>query len=875
MATLLSMGVALAVLVFCRRRSSRLFRGSKRSAERIRIEQALPLGESELLALLQRQHAILEHIPAGVFLKDTAGRYVAVNTAYLNMLPPQVGDPVGKTVRDVFPPDVAEALEAEERQVRQEKKVLRKEQTIAQRDGRVVQMVTSLAPAFGEKGEVVGVVGVGFDVTEQKRIEAELLQTRQQAEKVGAELARQAEELETVRLSARRMVEDLQITRRTAEAAYKAKGEFLARMSHEIRTPLNGILGMADLVLATELTAEQQEYLEMLHQSAEALASVIDNILDFSKIEAGKLEVKFVPFSLHDCLVRSLDPLAVRAASKGLELVVSMRHDVPDALVGDPYRLGQVLLNLIGNAIKFTETGEVVLTVEVSSRDDQEVYLHFVVADTGIGIPHEKQVKIFEAFSQGSGSMTRKYGGTGLGLPISDQLVRMMGGRIWVESKVGKGSKFHFTALCGLTAAPTVAADAAALSGVDVLVVDDNASGRASLCETLTAWGARPVPAESGSSAMEILGRAKRDGNGKSFRLVLLDADMPGMTGMAVLEGMAGRCHPVPAVVMMLPAHRRERIARCRELGAKACVVKPVLPQELLDALRSALGAGCYPERQAETPPGKAAPAGAPAPLRILVAEDDEVNRLMATRMLQKQGHGVRAVFNGREALAAMEQEPFDLILMDLEMPEMGGFEVTAAIREREIRTGGHVPILAMTAHVMEGDRQRCLDGGMDGYLAKPVNPQQLFEAIEGTRRKTMPTAHPHRPESPDKSAAGETMDLTAALERMDGDLALLREVAVLFLETCPGLLDQIRGALAGGNTRAAAQLAHALRGSVSNFSAPGVYEAAVHLHAVADQGNLDGAKVALLGLEDKLTRLQKALSMLVAGQVPCKAEVT
>ncbi len=869
----LAIGGFLAVLGFWqRRRRPHPPQKAKRPSVRIRIEQTPSSGESERLVPFQCQHALLEYIPACVFLKDIAGRYVAVNKAYLSMLPPQVGDPIGKTAGELFPPNVAEAFEAEERQVRQEGKVLREEQTIVYRDGRVVKMVMSLAPAFDERGGIIGVIGVGVDVTEQKRVEAELRQAHDKAEKVGAELTRRAEELEAARLSARKMVEDLQIARRTAEAAHKAKGDFLARMSHEIRTPLNGIMGTTDLVMATELTAEQREYLEMLRQSADALTSAINNILDFSKIEAGKLDADPIPFSLHDCLARSLDPLAMRAAAKGLELVASVRGDVPDALVGDPYRIRQVLLNLLNNAVKFTESGQVVLTVQVSSRDKEEVYLHFIVADTGIGIPRDKQVKIFEAFSQGDGSMTRRYGGFGLGLPISDQIAQMMGGRIWLESKVGMGSKFHFTTLCGLQTAPaSTADDTAALKGMDILVVDDNDASRTGLCETLTAWGAKATSAESGQAAMETLDRAEREG--KCFRLVLLDATLPGMSGMAALEAMAHRCRPVPAVVLMLPADRRGQISRCQKLGAQACVVKPLLPQELLDGLLSALGGGAYPKRHVE-PPATTEPATPQAPLRILVAEDDEVNQRLATRMLQKHGHNVRAVSTGREVLAALEQEPFDLILMDLEMPEMGGFQVTAAIREREMHTGGHVPILAMTAYAMQGDRQKCLDGGMDGYLAKPVKPQQLFEAVEETRRKTLSADSPRPRETPDKSSAGEVMDLSLALERFDGDEALLREVAGLFLETYPGLLEQIRVALAAGDTQAAAQLAHTLKGSVSNFSAPEAFEAAANLNAVAAQGNLDGAKVALLRLEDKLARLQKALSVLAAGQTPCKAEV-
>jgi signal transduction histidine kinase/DNA-binding response OmpR family regulator len=522
--------------------------------------------------------------------------------------------------------------------------------------------------------------------------------------------------------------------RDTAEAAARAKSEFLANMSHEVRTPMNGILGMTALALDTDLTAEQREYLSTVNSSADALLTIINDILDFSKIEAGKLDIEAIPFALRECIGTMLKALALRADQKDLELCCSIQPEVPDAVVGDPGRLRQVLINLIGNAIKFTERGEVMVLIALETQSSDAVCLHITVQDTGIGISAEQQRLIFEPFTQADGSTTRHYGGTGLGLAISAQLVHLMGGRIWVESEVGHGSVFHFTTHFGVqpcVATAPASVELVRVQDLPVLVVDDHATNRRILTQVLTSWHMRPRAVESGPAALIALEQAQE--TGEPFQLILLDAMMPEMDGFTLAEQIRARPERVGGIVMMLSAAMQGRDAlRCREMGITAHLTKPITPWDLWSAIQALLGTttAAVEDTTLVTPH---TPAASQHCLHILLAEDNVVNQHLAVRLLEKVGHTVVVASNGQAALAALAQETFDLVLMDVQMPIMGGFETTAAIRTQEQATGTHIPIIAMTANAMKGDREKCLAVGMDNYIAKPLKAEDLYRAIART----------------------------------------------------------------------------------------------------------------------------------------------
>jgi len=762
-----------------------------------RIELTVQDRTKSLHEAQQRFTSAFDNAAIGMALVSSDGRWLQVNRSLCEIVGYLPADLLSSTFQAITHPEdlekdlsfVAQMVEGTIRTYQMEKRYLHKQ-------GHYVWVLLSVSLVRDSQEQPLYFIAQVEDIAQRKLAERELVRSRE-----------------------------------AAESANRSKSEFLANMSHEIRTPMNGIIGMTELALDTDLNVIQRDYVQTVRTSAHVLLTIINDILDFSKIEAGKLDLDQVDFPLRTTMGSTIKTLAQRAHEKGLELAWQVGPDVPDALIGDPIRLRQVLVNLVGNSLKFTEKGEVVVQVTLVSSDSKEAIVRFAIRDTGIGIPKDKQGVIFDAFSQADGSTTRKYGGTGLGLSISAQLVRMMNGQIGVDSVMGEGSTFHFTARFALgQEIPAMQDRPPVLEDMPVLIVDDNEPNRRILHDTLKHWNMRPVAVESGELGFKALREASA--KGKPYRMVLLDVCMPDMDGYEVAKQLqANPDFGRPAVLLLTSAYQRGDGVRGQSLGVAACLIKPVEPEELYDNMLHALNLSNHMQRLSGVELEQVIAPNTQG-WKVLLAEDNAINQKVAIGILSKLGHTILLASDGKQALEILAEQSVDLILMDVQMPILDGFETTGIIREREKKNGGHLPIVAMTAHAMKGDRERCLDAGMDNYLTKPVRSEEL-QRVMGEVMKEFAASEVVKTTVVEDPGV-EIFDRKLALDQMGGDAQLLDEIAEMFVKDSTDYLQNLRDAAQNGDTQGMSRSAHTLKGALGYLGARRAQSAAQALETMA-----------------------------------------
>tara|TARA_R110002096_G_scaffold147671_13_gene307660 strand:+ start:1230 stop:3680 length:2451 start_codon:yes stop_codon:yes gene_type:complete len=770
--------------------------------------------------------SLVNNLPVFVIRKDLDGRITFANQPFCELLGLDCSEIVGKTDFDLYPKPLAKRYQEADKKVMESGKVFKGIEDNKTTGGTIYAEVIK-CPLYDHEGKLIGLQIVFWDVTERQEAE-ELIAEKQEA---------------------------LQAAKDSAEEASRSKSEFLANMSHEIRTPMNGIIGMTEVMLNTDLNNQQREYAMLIHQSADSLLGLLNDILDFSKIEAGKLRLDPHPFHLRDAIGDTLQTMATRAAEKNLELAYHIPSEVPDRLLGDLGRLRQILINLVGNAIKFTVEGEIVVDVSQTAAEgenDEKVELTFSVRDTGIGIKKENLGTIFDPFTQADSSTTRSFGGTGLGLAICDQLANIMGGRLWVESEHGRGSTFYFSVRVrrdhkSQRTLPTPS-ELETLHALPVLVVDDNETNRKILEEILRNWGMKPILASGAEEALEILDQSTK--SGQHIPIAAIDLMMPKVDGMELARRIQSRkSTPRPRVVMLTSSANPPTSTERRAAGVHRCLTKPVKQSDLFDAITEVLGvAAADPARDAVI---VSSPLDPPIRrLRVMLAEDGRINQEVAINMLTQRGHEVVLVENGLEAVKRLETDTvgFDAILMDVQMPVMNGYEATQAIRERGI----DIPIIAMTANAMKGDREKCLDAGMDEYIPKPVRSRELFRVLE---RKVSGGEEDH-------DSASEDFDAQEFLNQL-GDRKLAQKLIGFFFEDAAASIEQIQSAFDAEDCDALHAAAHSLKGMLGNFPGAVAHRYATELDDEAKTGNLEGARKRMPALKQSIELLTQSLRRL------------